>query len=162
MTSSEKRKRQKEKAGAKRCGAFELSLHKVPYFWQTITFLILMVVTFVPLGHVVLKKIPKNTNIETFKLFAAEHYIISSGFIGRFFIFDIIRIFWILTILVTILGVCICFYLVILITFDNYDHFFVSGLSEKHGTAFRIKRLCTIKRCTVYLCRKIPENLLDS
>ena len=84
MTSSEKRKRQKEKAGAKRCGIFELSLHKVPYFWQTITFLILMVVTFVPLGHVVMKKIPKNTNIETFKLFAAEHYIISSGFIGRF------------------------------------------------------------------------------
>ena len=84
MTLSEKRKRQKEKAGAKRCGIFELSLHKVPYFWQTITFLILMVVTFVPLGHVVMKKIPKNTNIETFKLFAAEHYIISSGFIGRF------------------------------------------------------------------------------
>ena len=84
MTSSEKRKRQKEKAGAKRCGIFELSLHKVPYFWQTMTFLILMVVTFVPLGHVVMKKIPKNTNIETFKLFAAEHYIISSGFIGRF------------------------------------------------------------------------------
>ena len=82
--SSEKRKRQKEKAGAQRCGAFELSLHKVPYFWQTITFLILMVVTFVPLGHVVMKKIPKNTNIETFKLFAAEHYIISSGFIGTF------------------------------------------------------------------------------
>ena len=44
-----------------------------------------MVVTFVPLGHAVMKKIPKNTNVESFKLFAAEHYIISSGFIGRFF-----------------------------------------------------------------------------
>ena len=135
--SSEKRKRQKEKAGAKRCGAFELSLHRVPYFWQTITFLILMVVTFVPLGHVVMKKIPKNTNIETFKLFATEHYIISSGFIGRFFhINDFVLKMNFSQCLVTILGVCICFYLVILITFDNYDHFFVSGLSEKHGTAF--------------------------
>ena len=35
------------------------------------------------------------------------------------------------------LGVCICFYLVILLTFDNYDHFFVSGLSDKHGTGFQ-------------------------
>ena len=39
------------------------------------------------------------------------------------------------------LGVCICFYLVILITFDNYDHFFVSGLSDKHGTGFQYRAI---------------------
>ena len=36
---------------------------------------------------------------------------------------------------VTFFGVCASLFLIVVITFDNYDHFFCSGLSEKHAIA---------------------------
>ena len=53
----------------------------------------------------------------TIFLFFKMHYFISAGLI------------------VTMLGVCASLFLIVVITFDNYDHFFCSGLSEKHAIA---------------------------